>query len=63
MSTESNAAFVRIADQSVTSAENVDCDSDEFHAGLVILWHKINERCENEGVDPRDPDLIARSDE
>lgn len=59
----SKEAFKRIGEQALASAENVPCDVDEYHVGLAILWHEINERCESEGVNPRDPDMLAQMDD
>jgi len=59
----SKEAFKRIARQAIASAENVECDVAEFHVGLAIIWHEVQERCEMEGVDPHAPDVLAALDD
>lgn len=45
--------FVRIAQEAIGEAEQVQCSVQEFKVGLAEMWHVINERCEHEDVDPR----------
>jgi hypothetical protein len=51
--------FVELAEEMITRAESVECEVEDFHVGLIILYNAIRNRLEAEEVDPDDEDLQA----
>jgi hypothetical protein len=56
-------AFERIINQAIASAENVECDGDEFKLGLCSMLHTLRARIELEGINPEDPEVLERVDQ
>jgi hypothetical protein len=54
-----SSKFGEIIEKAIDDAEAVDCDPEEFQVGLALMWHKLDERLELEGIDPRDEEVLT----
>lgn len=58
----SNDPFQKIAEDAIDEAERVPCSFEVFKRGLVTIWQEINQRVENESINPRDPAMLEEDD-
>jgi hypothetical protein len=56
-------AFERIMNNALIQAERVKCPIEEFHRGLVVMFHTLKDRLEMESIDPDDFDLDDSEEE